>query len=303
MSAKQLQAIAIGVAVLVALWGASELWSRRTDTAAANLRLPALSASEVDTITIIHGADTISLVKQSSGTWTVNRYPASQSGVDDFFEALRDSVKPELVAESPSSFARMGVDSLGGRLVRLVGGGKPLARLFIGGSGPGSNAAYLRLGGDVRVYRWPGRLPALVARPADDWRDRQIGAVVPESIANVEIQRAAKHFTLRKSGAAWTLPTGALADSAAVARFLEHFRNVSATGFATEQQADSLSFARPERRLLLRGTGARTLLDLTFDSTTSGYWIRKPESGTVYRLDSWHVEQITPPEDAFQSRP
>jgi hypothetical protein len=289
MSAKQLQAIAIGVAVLVALWGASELWSRRTDAAAANLRLPALSASEVDTITITHVADTISLVKQPSGAWTVNRYPASQSGVDDFFEALRDSVKPELVAESPSSFARMGVDSPGGRLVRLVGGGKPPARLFIGGS-------YLRLGGDVRVYRWPGRLAALVARPADDWRDRQIGAVAPESIAVVEIQRAGKRFTLRKSAAAWMLSNGAPADSAAVARFLERVRNVSATGFATERQADSLSFARPERRLLLRGAGAHTLLDLTFDSTTSGYWVRKPESGTVYRLDSWHVDQLTPEE-------
>jgi hypothetical protein len=301
MSAKQLKAIAIGVAVLLILWGASELWSRRTDTTAAHLRLPALAAGEVDTVAITHGADTVLLVKQSPGEWTVNRYPASRTGIDDLFEAFRDSVRPELVAESPSSFSPMGVDSGPARLVRVVGGGKTLARVFVGGPGPGSDASYVRLAGDVRVYQWPGRLPTLVGRPADDWRDRQIGAVVPESIAVVEIQRAGKRFTLRKRGTAWVLSTGRPADSAAVKRFLEHLRNVSATGFATERQADLLSFARPERRLMLRGTGARPLLALMFDSTASGYWVRKPDGGTVYRLDSWHVDQLTPAEDALQS--
>ena len=303
MSAKLLKAIAIGVVVLLILWGASELWSRRTetDTIRANLQLPALTASEVDTVAITHGADTVLLVKQAPGEWTVNRYPASQSGVNDFFQALRDSVSHELVAESPSSFARMGVDSTGARLVRLVGGGKTLVRVFVGGSGPGYDAAYVRLPGDVRVYLWPGRLPTLVGRPADDWRDRQIGAVAPESIAVVEIQRAGKRSTLRKRGSAWVLSTGARADSAAVARFLEHFRNLGAAGFATERQADSISFARPHARVSVRGTGARTLLALAFDSTASGYWVRKPEGGTVYRLEFWQVDQLTPSEDALKS--
>ena len=301
MSAKQLQAIAIGVAVLLILWGASELWPRRKDTTTANLRLPVLSASEVDSVAITHGVDTVLLVKQAPGAWTVNRHPASQTSVDDLFQALRDSVRPELVAESPSSFVRMGVDSGHARLVRLVGGGKTLVRVLVGEPGPGSGASYVRLPGDAHVYQWPGRLPALIGRPADDWRDRQIGAVVPESIAVVEIQRAGKRTMLRKQGASWMLSTGARADSAAVARFLEHFRNVSAAGFATERQADSLKFARPKRRLSLRGTGAREILTLTFDSTASGYWVRMPGGGSVYRLDFWQVDQLTPAEDAFKS--
>lgn len=301
MSAKQLRAIAIGVAVLLILWGASERWSRRTATTTANLRLPALSANEVDTVAITHDADTVLLVQQSPGVWTVNRHPASQTGVKDLFEALRDSARAELVAESPSSFARMGVDSGPGRLVRLIGGGKTLAQVFVGEPGPGYDASYVRLAGDVRVYLLPGRLPTLVGRAADDWRDRQIGAVVPESIAVVEIQRAGKRSTLRKRGTTWVLSSGALADSAGVARLLEHFRNVSATGFATERQADSLNFARPERRVSVRGTGGRTLLALTFDSTAGAFWVRKPEGGAVYRLDFWQVDQLTPAEDALKS--
>jgi hypothetical protein len=303
MSAKQLQAIAIAVAVLLILWGASELWTRRPDATAASPRLPALSAREVDTVVITQKADTVLLAKQSDSAWTVNGYPASQTSIDEFFQALRDSVRPDLVAQSPSSFARMEVDSAAARLVRVTGGGKTLAQVFVGGPRPGSDVAYVRLPGDVRVYQWPGRLPTVVGRPADDWRDRRISAVVPDSIAAVEIQRAGKRFTLRKRGTAWMLSSGAPADSAAVARFLEHFRSVSATGFATARQADSLRFARPARRVALRGAGARALLALTFDSTASGYWVRTSEGGTVYRLDSWHVDQLTPAADVLLSHP
>ena len=303
MSPKQLQAIAIGVAVLLILWGGSELWSRRTKATTATLRLPALPANEVDTVAITHGADTVLLVKQSPGVWTVNRHPASKTGVHDLFTALRDSVRPELAAESPSSFARMGVDSTGGRLVRVVGGGKTLAQLLVGGPGAGHDGSYVRLPGDVRVYLWPGRLPALVGRPADDWRERQIGAVAPESIAVVEIERAGKKTTLHRRGATWELSAGEHADSAAVARFLEHFRNVSAAGFATERQADSLRFARPARRVSVQGTGARALLALAFDSTAGGYWARTPEGGSVYRLEFWEVDQLTPTRDALKSHP
>jgi hypothetical protein len=302
VNAKQLQAIAIVVLVLLGLWGASEMWSRRAATAAASLRLPALTANQVDTVAITHGSDTVLLVKQSGDTWTVNRHPATRSTINDLFQAFRDSVTPELVAESPTSFARMGVDSGSGRLVRVVGGGKTLAQVLVGGTGPGYDASYVRIPGDVRVYLFPGRLPTLVGRPADDWRDRQIGAVAPDSIAVVEIQRAGKRVTLRKQGTAWVLSTGAPADSTAVKRYLERFRNVSAAGFATDRQADSLSFARPKRSLSVRASGARALLTLSFDSTASGYWVRRAEGGPVYRLDVWQVDQLAPSEDAFKAR-
>jgi hypothetical protein len=143
MSPKHLRAIAIGVVVLLILWGASERWSRwsrHTETIGTNPRLPARTASDVDTVAITQGADTVLLVKQPSGAWTVNRHPASPSGVNDLFQALGDSGRPELVAESPSSFARMGVDSGSSRLVRLSGGGKPPAQVFVGEPGPGSEA-------------------------------------------------------------------------------------------------------------------------------------------------------------------
>ena len=95
MTAKHLRVIAIGVVVLLILWGASERWSRPADTTPAVLRLPVSAPDDVDTVAITEGADSVLLAKQPSGAWTVNRHPASASGVSDLFQALRDSVRPE----------------------------------------------------------------------------------------------------------------------------------------------------------------------------------------------------------------
>jgi hypothetical protein len=78
---------------------------------------------------------------------------------------------------------------------------------------------------------------------------------------------------------------------------------VSAAGFATDRQADSVTFARPERRVSVRGPAGHALLALAFDSTAGGFWARTPEGRTVYRFDFWQVDQLTPSEDALKSHP
>ena len=302
MSARQLAAIAAGVAVLLLLWGTSELLTRRSDTTTGDLRLPTLAVGDVDTVAITRGADTVLLVKRSPTAWTVNGWQASQAAIGELFQSLRDSSTPELAAQSASSFARMGVDSSAGRLLRVAGGGKTLARLILGGHGPDYDATYMRLPGDAHVYLWRGRLPTLAARAAEQWRDHEIAAVAPDSIAAVEIRRARESYALRKQGKKWLLPGGAPADSATVARLLDRFRTVTASGFATERQADSLRFDRPRRLLTLSAGGRRQLLALAFDSTAGGFWVRRASGGTVYRLDTWQVDQLTPALQTLQPK-
>ena len=304
MSATQLRAIAIAVAALLLLWGATEMWSRRPDTAGGAFAFTAPASGDVDTIAITRAGDTALIVRHGAAAWTVNGFPAAATAINEFLGALRDSVRPppELAAESPASFARMGVDSADGRLLRLAGGGKTLARLFVGGQGPEFDASYVRLPGDAHVYLWRGRLPSLAARSVDDWRDHEIAAITPDSIAEVEIRRAGRSYVLRRQGDTWTLPGGLPADSVAVAQLLARLRTVTASGFATARQAESLRFDRAQRRLSVRGTDRRELLALAFDSSTSGYWVRRPGGGMVYRLDAWLVDQLTPQAGTFTKK-
>ena len=80
-------------------------------------------------------------------------------------------------------------------------------------------------------------------------------------------------------------------------RLLEHYRNVAAAGFATPRQADSLRARRPPwRRATLRGPAGRLLLALAFDSTAAGIWVYRADgpAGTVYRIEPWSADQLTP---------
>jgi hypothetical protein len=251
----------------------------------------------VDSVVITHRGDTTLIVKQPAGSWTINRLPASSTAVADLFKALTDST-PELAAQDSSSFARMGVDSPGARLIRIAGGGKTLAQVFVGARGPSFDAAYVRVPGDAHVYLWSGNLPNVAERSVDDWREKQIAAVPPDSIASVEVTRGAKRYTLRKEKAGWTLSSlpRATVDTAAVARYLERFRRLSASGFATPAQADSVRSSRPVRRVIVLAGGGRELLALALDTAATGFWARRQADPIVYRLEYWQVDQLTPSE-------
>ena len=301
MSAHHLKLIAVGLAVVLLLWGGSALFSRGSDTVTGSLALPALTAAQVDTITVVKRADSIVLAKQSATAWSVNGHRAALDQVTELLHALRDTIPPELVAEDTSSFGRLNVDSAGGRWLGIRGDGKPLARLIVGARGSEYSSAYVRLPGDRHVYLWRGRLAQLMDHGVDDWRDKKIAALDPDSIAALDVERGKDRYTLRRAGQGWTL-NGAVADSVAVRRYLERLRTITALGFATPAQLDSTRTARPTRRLVVRraaGAAGAVLLSLTFDSTATGVVVRHVagvggEAATAYRMNPWDVDGLTP---------
>ncbi|HYK82198.1 MAG TPA: DUF4340 domain-containing protein [Gemmatimonadales bacterium] len=303
MSAQHLKLIAIGLAVLLLLWGGSALFSRGSDTVTGGLALPALTVGETDTIAIATGADTLVLAKQSATAWLVNGHRAPLAGVTDVFQALQDSTHPELVAQDVSSFGRLGVDSVTGRWLRIRGGGKALLQLIVGAPGAGFQSVYVRRPGDAHVYLWRGRLAAVMDRRSDDWRDKRIATLAPDSIGAVAVERGKDRYTLLRRGARWAVNGGA-ADSAAVVRYLDRLRTVMASGFATPQAVDSTKGRRATRQLTVRGGGGSVLLTLAFDSTAGSFLVRHlagvgGEGSTVYRMNIWDVDGLTPASRSF----
>ena len=297
MSAKQLKMVALGLALLLLLWGGSELFSRGSDTVTGSLALPRLSPAEVDSIVLVKGADTVVLAKQAATAWSVNGHPAVPVDVTDLLTALKDTVHPELVAQDASSFGRLQVDSAAGRWLRVFHGGKPVLQLIVGARASDYRSVYLRRPGDAHVYVLRGPLAGLTERRADDWRDKRIAALVPDSITALDVERGKDRYALKRAGKAWTLNGGAT-DSGAVHRYLDRLKSITAAGFATAKEVDSTKALRPKRRLGVRGRGG-LLLTLTFDSTTTGFVVRHlggvgGEGATVYRMNTWDVDGITP---------
>src|SRR2546426_12567969 len=113
MTSKQLKLIAAALAVLLLLWGGSALLSRGSDTITGSLAVPALVEADVDTITLVKATDSIVLVKQAPppapAAWTVNGHRAAPDQVRDLFQALQDTVRPELVGLAPHRITALGI--------------------------------------------------------------------------------------------------------------------------------------------------------------------------------------------------
>jgi hypothetical protein len=291
---------AVFVALLVVWAGLRFLRSRR-DTP-EGFASPRFDRAAVDTIRLRRGDTTVRLARDGQ-SWRVNDFAAAPTSVTELLDALTDTAATsELVAQSASSHTRMGVDSAAARHLEIKSGGTTLATYILGNRGAGWSGIYVRRPGSDAVYLLRGRVGELVDRTVDDWRDKRIAALEPDSIAELEVTRGKTSYLLRRQGTGWTLGDGNATDSAAVASLLDRFRSLAAAGFATPAQADSADFTRPERRVRLAAADGRPLLVLVIDSSGYNYWARKDTSSTVYRLDSWVVNQLTPADSTLKTK-
>jgi hypothetical protein len=302
MTPKQLARLAIVLGALLLLWGGASLARRgsRGPSESDRFAIPAVARDSADSVIITRPADSIWLVRRDSTAWTVNGHPASQTAIQDLFAALADTARPtELVAGRAASHSALGVDSAKGARVRIVRGDSTVADLVQGNRGPSLDGGYFRAVGDSAVYLVGGGMAQALEKSQDEWRDRGIAEVAADSIARIEISRGRRSYTVRRDGAGWTLGSGP-ADSAAVAALLADYGKVEAAGFATKAQADSAGFARPDRRASLLRADGTALVTLAFDSTANGFWLRASDDSTVYRVDTWFADRLTPADSSLR---
>jgi hypothetical protein len=310
MSSKQLLRLVMVLAAALLLWGAVALASRRTESG-SELRsiLPKIDTSAIDTIVFAAPADTAVLVRsRGKAGWQANGHAAESQNVADLLRGLADTEQtPELVARSPSSHARLRVSDDSGRRVRVISRGKTVADLVAGKQSVETGGVYLRKSGAPEVYVLSGTLANALGRSGDEWRNHSIAQVTPDSVAALAISRGGKSYSLKRRGTSWSFASGAPADSAKVAALLTSYRDVKASGFGTKAQQDSLR-GQPRRTARLLDRRGSPLLSLTFDSTTSGLWVRVTPplpgetAGEAYRLEEWTADQLTPPDSSLKKR-
>ncbi|HWC74962.1 MAG TPA: DUF4340 domain-containing protein [Gemmatimonadales bacterium] len=310
MNAKQLKILAAVVGALLAIWGITALLPSGTDRPVTDFRLPHIAADSIGVITIATPVDTVVLARaanaaKAESSWTVNGLTAAHGKVEDLIATLGESVRPELVAHSKTSFMRLGVDSTASRRLRVLAKASQRALLdvIVSAQGVGFEGTFVRRPGDSAVYSWPGRLGELVRRSVNDWRDNVIATVATDSVRRIEVTRGTRHYVLRKESGHWRVGD-APADSAAAARLVAAFKTVTASGFPTPKQLDSAFRAndRIERRVTVFGAGTKPLLSLDFDSTSNAFWVRRSTAPTIYRLNTWEADQLTPADSTLRRR-
>lgn len=306
MTSTQLARLAMILGALLLLWGAVSLARRgsRGFSESDRFALPAIAGDSVDSVVIMRAADTVRLARRDSAVWTVDGHPASQSAIQGLFDALADTARrTELVGARPASHGGFGVDSAKGTRIRLVRSDSTLVDLVQGNRGPGLDGGYFRFAGDSAVYLVGGNLAEVLEQSPEEWRDRRIAGVVPDSIGLIEVTRGRRAYTVRRDSSAWSLVPGGRTDSAAVAELLSAYREVEAAGFASRTEADSAQFARPDRRVRLLRKDGTPLMSLAFDSTATGFWVRATGDSTVYRVDTWSADRLAPADSTLKAQP
>jgi hypothetical protein len=300
MSSVQLRRLTLVVVVLLGLWGASALFSHRSDQTRGALVLPALPAALTDTITIVHSRDTVRLAQVSPHVWTANGFPAAPGKGDELLKALGDTAPRDVASINQATLNRMGLDTLTAWMLRVGPGRQPRFTLLLGNPGEEYGTAYVRLPRSDTAYLWRGTLPALVQRAPDIWRDHHIASVAPDSIQSIEITLHGKRFAVTRQGKGWTVD-GQRADSTKVGILLAQYRNLEAQSFGTR---DSLRTVNPRghRVITIRGKSAAPLLSLVLDSATGWFWATKVGDSTRYKMPNYSVLQLTPAADSLRAR-
>jgi hypothetical protein len=300
MNPKQLKRIAVALVIVLFFWGMSEILGGDVNDTETGVVLPVLDSSEINLVVFETDSTKVEITR-SGDSWTVNGFPLSQDELHALFAAVADSAIVELVATSAVVHQRMGVDSVSGIRVNFTGGGEPIATVFFGNSGRGPGSRYVRRDGSNFVYTYTGPLTRLVARPVDQWRDRQIVDISPDSVARVVVEMGGTRYSLFREGIQWRFGSGSPADSSAVNRLVQWYQALDATGFASEAQvADTVDFDPPDRRVTLLGARGDTLTSLVFDSTASGYFVQEASGGYVYRIVQWRADQMAPADSTLR---
>jgi hypothetical protein len=300
MTPRQLRQVALALAALVFLWGAVEIFSSDSDELTGDFALPAVTPADVDTVRLVRPSDTLLLARHDSVTWTVNGFDASTDAVTQLFDAVTKATVAELAAQSAASHGRMGVDSAKGKRLVFLRGGDTVDQLIVGERGPGWTGAYVRRPGQDDVYLIRGDLPTVTDKMLEDWRDKRIGSIEPDSVTEVRVERRHGSYTLRRAESGWQIGTAA-ADTAEVRRMLDQWRNLQAAGFATPQQEDSTDFRRPDRKVTLLGERG-PLLELALDSAAYWWWGKKSDGKYVYRIESWRMDQLMPADSTLRKK-
>ncbi len=85
-------------------------------------------------------------------------------------------------------------------------------------------------------------------------------------------------------------------------RFLEAYESLDATGFRQPEEEVSVDFDRPDRLVALRDAAGATLLELAFDSTAGGFWVRKTGDSTIFHIANFVANRIAPTDSTLRER-
>jgi hypothetical protein len=167
-----------------------------------------LASADVSGVRISDAVGSVQLAKGEQG-WSAPEaggYPVHAAGVTKLISDVLAIDSGRLVANTPSSHARLKVDpnNFARRIELQRVNDDPLV-IYLGSS-PNANATHVRLEGQDAVYLATGELASEARSDLAGWIDTRYISADPQEVAQIEILNAGGRFTLaRAADATWQL--------------------------------------------------------------------------------------------------
>lgn len=244
---------------------------------------------------------TVIRLERGQPEWTVDGYRIDQEKVDGLLALLPDMSSVDLAARNPANHEAFGVAETNGRRIDVYTEGGGPYTFHLGNRDPATGTYYVRASGDDIVYRLDNDAAGHLSRNRDGWRKRLIAALEVDRVRDIAIRRPEDEIVIRREGDDWMVD-GVAADSAAMDRLLQLLPAVTATGFATDDEAAAADFenADVEVDIFAEGgsdvTGRELVLGLLFllDEEDGDWLVRLVDGNEVYRLAPYVAGRLAP---------
>jgi hypothetical protein len=294
MSDRVLKQLVGALAVVVAIWAVTSLFSNDSGSIAASGEITEFfDGLDAQTVSVVRidGPDGVAELVRTSDGWTSNGFRADRNAITELIGVVEGAQIGELVATNPSNHDRMGVSADSAITVVFEGDGEPRT-ILIGKRGRAFATSYVRLPGEDEVFLLDGDLQAQVIRRLESWRDRTMIALDTSIVSTLTVERGGAEYTVRRADDAWTLEDGGVADQRAVDAVLSELSGLVATGFLAE--GDSISSFEPEGVLRAYSESGDELAEVSMGSGSGDRWARTTADDYIYRVSSFRIGRVLP---------
>jgi len=278
-----------------------------TTEAKPTVTLPKLKKDEITGIEIIKPDKTDLVLTKADNTWNLSAPVAAKadsSAVDSVIEKLTDLEVSDVAATRKENHKRLQVDAETGLHVKVKGGDKVLADLWIGASKTGGTM--LRVDGQDVVVAVKGSIRYAFDKEVKMFRDRVVTDIDPKDLSGIAIESAKGKFKFDKPEEKWVQPKGE--------KPIEHFSDskvqsvvstaarLRASDFApASESVEAAGFNAPTAKVtLFKKDGSNVVVEVGKEVAGSDYFLRVVGNPVVYRISKYTGDRLMPELKAFQ---
>lgn len=231
------------------------------------------------------------LEKESSG-WKIASNSASEEIVKNFFSALQQTDSGNIVSKSTVHDGEYLLASDSGIFLTLENPSKK-ETFVIGKEGPENGSFYIKKLTSNNVYLAQGPLKDAIKITPDDWRNKTIVNLTPETIYSIDVS-GAKGFTLKKQESKWVLiknNASEQVEESKISSILSKFAPLEGRGFLTEEEQHKFNNGKKES-ITLKDKDQKILVQLEFMDEEGDQWMKKKDSNDILKVSGYKLQDF-----------